>query len=371
MTSRKRDAVVQRMELDTSPAARPRAPAATAPPDALELPGGAAPPRRRNWLGWLLALAILLSCAFLVDLRQLARTLLELTPATIAGLLLLATADRLLMGWKWGLLLRIVGVRTPMARLIRIFYQANLSGAFLPSHVGGDLLRAWWAIQAGGQRYPVLASLVVERLLGLIAAVNWTLLGGTVHAVTTLPGPASRWLAADLAGGLLANAGFALLLSGRLHGAVLARLERHRAKRPLRLLHRLYAACAAFAGARRALAANLGLTLLEQALQMGLILAIARSIVVEAEPTAFLAASTLFLLAVRVPIAPDGWGTGELAAIGAFALVGVDATQAFTISLIAHLIPILALSPGLLFLLRPQRNGAGLSPPLRDPTVPS
>lgn len=46
------------------------------------------------------------------------------------------------MGYKWARLLRIVGVRTPMPRLIRIFYQANLSGVFLPSHVGGDLLRA-------------------------------------------------------------------------------------------------------------------------------------------------------------------------------------------------------------------------------------
>ena len=61
-----------------------------------------------------------------------------MTPAELAGLLLLATTDRLLMGFKWGRLLRIVGVRTPMSQLIRIFYQANLSGVFLPSHVGGD-----------------------------------------------------------------------------------------------------------------------------------------------------------------------------------------------------------------------------------------
>ena len=85
---------------------------------------------------------------------------------------------------------------------------------------------------------------------------------------------------------------------------------------------------------------------------MALILAIALSIGVPVEPVAFLAASTLYLLAVRVPIAPDSWGTGELAAIGAFALVGIETTQAFTISLIAHVIPMLALSPGLLFLLR-------------------
>jgi hypothetical protein len=89
---------------------------------------------------------------------------------------------------------------------------------------------------------------------------------------------------------------------------------------------------------------------------MALILAIALSIGVAVQPVALLAASTVYLLAVRVPIAPDGWDTGELAAIGAFGLVGVDATQAFTISLIAHTVPMLALSPGLVFLLGPRRQ---------------
>ena len=209
------------------------APAAAPRPAAMNLTGQSLPVRRRNWLGWGLALLILLSCAFLVDLRQLGRALLTLTPGAITGLLLLATADRLLMGYKWGRLLRIVGVRTPMPRLIRIFYRANLSGVFLPSHVGGDLLRAWWAVQATGLRYPIFASLVVERVLGLIAAVNWALLGGTVYAVATLPGPASRWFGAGLAAALAANACFALLLSDRLHAVVLAQLDRHRGTRPL------------------------------------------------------------------------------------------------------------------------------------------
>ena len=343
-------------------ATRPGAPPS---PDGAEGPAKDTPvvaARRHNWLGWALALAILLSCALLIDPRQLGRALLAATPAELAGLLLLATTDRLLMGFKWGRLLRIVGVRTPMSQLVRIFYQANLSGVFLPSHVGGDLLRAWWAMQATGLRYPVFASLVVERVLGLIGAVNWALLGASVYAATFLPGPAWHWAGAGLAGALVANAGFACLLNERLHALVLAWLNRRRGSRPLRLLRGLYAACATFAGERRALAVNLGLTLIEQALQMALILAIALSIGVAVQPVALLAASTVYLLAVRVPIAPDGWGTGELAAIGAFGLVGVDATQAFTISLIAHTVPMLALSPGLVFLLGPRRQPPATMP---------
>jgi hypothetical protein len=57
------------------------------------------------------------------------------------------------------------------------------------------------------------------------------------------------------------------------------------------------------------------------------------------------------MLLVRIPIAPDGWGVGELSAIGIYSLIGVGATEAFTVSLVAHVIPVLALTPGLLFLL--------------------
>jgi len=45
----------------------------------------------------------------------------------------------------------------------------------------------------------VFASLVVERALGLIGAVNWALLGASVYAATFLPGPAWRWAGAGLA----------------------------------------------------------------------------------------------------------------------------------------------------------------------------
>jgi uncharacterized membrane protein YbhN (UPF0104 family) len=85
---------------------------------------------------------------------------------------------------------------------------------------------------------------------------------------------------------------------------------------------------------------------------MLLICSIAVSIGVQAEPIAFAAATALYMLVVRVPIAPDGWGVGELAAIGIFSLIGVGATEAFTVSLIAHVIPMLALTPGFVLLLQ-------------------
>jgi uncharacterized protein (TIRG00374 family) len=314
----------------------------------------AAPAKRgrgRRWLGWALALLILVSCALFVDLQELLSGLARLGPGEVALLLLIATADRALMGYKWALLLRIVGVRLPIWRVIRFFYQASFSGVFLPSHVGGDLLRAYWVMEQSGAKHPVLASLVMERLLGLISAVNWAIFGGVALAAVLYPERAWLWCGAGLLAAAGANLAFALGLSDRVHGFVLGRLGRYQGRKLVRLLHDFYAAYATFGTDRPALLLNALLTMLEQALQMALVYAIAVAIGLSVEPLAFLAATTLYMLIMRVPIAPDGWGVGELTAIGVYALIGIDATQAFSISVIGHIIPMLALTPGFIFLL--------------------
>ena len=316
----------------------------------------------RRWVGWVLAAAILLGCLFLVDLRQLREVLLGLTPAEIAILIMISTADRLLMGYKWGLLLRLAGTHLPIRRCIRIFYQANFSGTFLPSHVGGDVLRAWWVIEDGGDGHVAAASLLAERLLGLAAAINWALLGGTVFAISVLPEMTWLWILGGVAGAIVANACFVGLLNTRLHAGLLGLLARFRSNRVIAMLHRFASACAEFGAHSRGLAINFVLSVLEQALQMLLICSIAVAIGIKADPIAFAAGTALYMLLVRVPVAPDGWGVGELAAIWVFGLIGVGPTEAFTVGLVGHVIPMLAVSPGLLFLLQWRATGRDLEP---------
>lgn len=314
----------------------------------------AAPARRRNWLGWALALFILVSCTFFIDLGELWTSLQKLSLVELMFLVLLSTADRALMGYKWGVLLRIANINLPMWRVIRFFYQGSFSGVFLPSHVGGDLLRAWWVIEASGVKHPVFASLVVERLIGLISAVNWAVLGGVVYGCVVMPAMGWAWILLGVLAATGANLVFMAVLSSRMHGFVLDRLGRYRRLKPVRLLHDFYEAYAGFSKDPRRLALNALLTVVEQALQMSLFYAIALSIDVPTDFVSFFAAATLFTLIWRLPVAPDGWGVSELTAIGIFGLIGISATDAFMISVIGHIIPMLALSPGFLFLLQRQ-----------------
>ena len=150
----------------------------------------------------------------------------------------------------------------------------------------------------------------------------------------------------------------ALSLSGRVHGPALRRLGRPGGLGLAGALHRLGTAYAGFGRDPRALLPAAALTVAEHGAQVGFVLAAALSLGVGAGPAALLAATAVYLLVARLPLAPDGWGVAELGAIGAFGLVGVAPAEAFSLSLVGRVVPLLALAPGgvLLLLAAPGRR---------------
>jgi glycosyltransferase 2 family protein len=307
---------------------------------------------RGRWLGWALAGLILAGCLLVVRPRDVIEALGRLSGRELATLLLIATANRLLTGLKWGLLLRLLGVRLPLARAVRLFYQAAFAGALMPVPVGGDLLRAYWVGRGEDATPEAVASLVAERLLGLLSTLNWALLGGTALAVRLVPDHA--WLLAGFCvpAALAADVGFALSLSGRVRGFVLGRLERLGGG-PLR---RFGAALAGLGRDRRGLLLNAGLTFVEHGLQILLLYAAALSLDVAAGPVAFGAAAAVQQFFVHLPVTPDGLGVAELGAIGVLGLVGVTPAVAVSLSLVTRAVMLLAMTPGAMFLLAERRG---------------
>jgi uncharacterized membrane protein YbhN (UPF0104 family) len=276
---------------------------------------------------------ILLGCVLFVDLDDVVQTLRRLTPIELAALLLIATADRLLMGYKWALLLRVAGVSTPTPRVIRYFYQANFAGSFMPSHVGRDVLRAWWVMRDSGVSNPVFASLLVERVLGFAAAVNWAILGGTIFLCHIEPGHVFRWVALGLLAAAVANTAFIPSSSAPVTASCSGSAEPSRVPRRQQA-PRVRRGVRRFGAQPRHLALNALLTVVEQGLQMLLYLGIAGASTPCRRSFPSWRRRPCSRLVVRLPIAPDGWGVGELAAIGAYGLVGVSAAEAFSVSAI-------------------------------------
>jgi len=316
----------------------------------------AGPRSRRNWLGWGLALFILVGCAIFLDLGEVIAIVAGVHPAALVGILALMTVDRVLMAWKWTLLLRVVGVNLPLSTIVRYYYQGTLSGTFMPSMLGGDLLRAHWVAQASGVTHPVFAALLMERMIGFLSAINWGILGAVIFACIVYEQRLWTWVALGGAGSLLLILTFFLSLHATVHGTVLAGLRFFGQSRVLGLLHRLYEAYSRFGSAQLVVAQNIALTIGEQLLQMTIFLLVARSLEIDVGVALFLALAAIHILINRIPISPDGWGVMELTAIGLFGLIGIGPEAAFSLTFLSHVLNTVVVLPGFWFLLQRRRH---------------
>jgi uncharacterized protein (TIRG00374 family) len=85
--------------------------------------------------------------------------------------------DRLFMSWKWTLLLNVVNIRLNQFMAFKIYYVSSFMGYAIPFGVGPDVIR-FLKLKIKGLNGPkVLASIVIERILGIVATSLMVLMG--------------------------------------------------------------------------------------------------------------------------------------------------------------------------------------------------
>lgn len=77
------------------------------------------------------------------------------------------------VGWtlgvlRWRGLLASIGVRVPALRLFRALLVASFFNHFLPSTIGGDVVRGWWLGRDVGSTSRSLTVVGLDRLMGLL-----------------------------------------------------------------------------------------------------------------------------------------------------------------------------------------------------------
>ena len=95
--------------------------------------------------------------------------------------------------WRWLLLLRAAGMKVSVRDVTRLFLVSSFVGSFLPAGVGGDAARAWGLSQLTTKLGDALASVVVDRVLGVLALAA---MGAVGLAVAAPGGATGRVLAA-------------------------------------------------------------------------------------------------------------------------------------------------------------------------------
>jgi uncharacterized membrane protein YbhN (UPF0104 family) len=124
--------------------------------------------------------------------------------AWLAAALLLYLGNVLASVWRWRLLLDTQGVRVGGRALLGSYLVATFFNNFLPSNIGGDVIRIRDTARPAGSR--TLATMVVltDRVLGLMALVFVAAIGASAIAGMTAHGASPPWATWLWAGFLLA-----------------------------------------------------------------------------------------------------------------------------------------------------------------------
>jgi uncharacterized protein (TIRG00374 family) len=321
----------------------------------------------KTWLRLLVTLAL---CAalliYVVDLRDVASTLLRCDPVWALIAIIALTVDRMLMSYKWGLLLAIRGYRIGFARQLMVYCSAMMWGLALPSTVGADGIRVMLVRRFGVRVDDTLATILVERGIGFVCALFTALAGVLILRTQVDLSPAFDSML--LLGGLAllgASAIVAFSFSRRALTTMLRLLPRRfAAGRVAQLLTRLHDAYRSLAVDRPRLLMFGVLTLLEQILMIMCYGLTAVALGIEFNAVFLFAAVPLAILISRLPISIDGIGVYEGIFIGIMTLGGVRPEDSLAISLAMRALQVIVWLPWWLMMAVETKN-------IRPPGEPS
>src|SRR5437588_4953517 len=138
--------------------------------------------------------SILLAILFSkIDAARLADTAKRASVAWLAAALGIYAVNVFASVWRWRLLLDAQEIDVSTRTLIGSFLVALFFNNFLPSNIGGDVIRIRDTARPAGSK--TLATIVVltDRAIGLMGLVLVAAMGATVAEGATGHGPAPIW----------------------------------------------------------------------------------------------------------------------------------------------------------------------------------
>jgi len=299
-----------------------------------------------TWIknGWRFILKLSFSLAliglvlFFVDFREVGKIIINLDPLYLLAAIGLIFLDRALMAYKWDLLLKAVDIRIPVFHLFRIYIIAPLSGIILPSTIGGDVFRLYCLSRYKVSNSAVFASIVIERVIGLIAILllaSFSLgLGFYFMKDTQFNFTMISWVLLIC---FIAVVGVIVMLLSRGLGGFIDNLASRFAAYPfIGKLNRIYVLCGSYGNHLITLGTVFIWTLVEQMAPIIGNFLLIKAFHINVSFLELVIIIPLIILAIRLPISLDGIGVQEGLYLALFGLVGVSASEAFLLSTVYY-----------------------------------
>ena len=292
----------------------------------------------------LISVALLAVLFWKIGAGELLNTLRGASPLWLAVGAVFVLAAMAVSAWKWQLLLRAQGIRQSVLTLFGTYLVGLFFNNFLPSNIGGDVVRVHDVAKRSGRASAVTASVIAERLLAGIA-LALTAAGALLFSAqyTAQVGPSIG----------IALLVFAALIALVLAPGVRAWLERVLPEGRARALHRVFEHMNASLRDWRTVAQVLALSFVFQATVVLVAWAGFQAIGVPAP----LGACFLFIPIISaiqlVPVSLNGLGVREGAYVVFFGSIGIGRIEAAAASLLfGILVAVVSLIGGAIFATR-------------------
>ncbi len=241
------------------------------------------------------------------------------------GIVLAALAGHVITASKWRMLLRATGLTAGWLEVLRAHGAGLFANAWLPSIVGGDVVRAGMIKSEKRGLGAVTASLIADRFSDGTGLLAIAVLGAAATPAALLgPAKAILWVT----GGALGLVVVSTALAVRYLSLTNVRGKLGEA------LRKLHAAAERLIGRGVTIAWAVVLAMVVQGFFVGLNILVAKALGITLPPVAWFALWPLAKLAAFLPISLGGIGVRETALVALLAPLGVDPTLAVAHSLV-------------------------------------
>jgi len=252
---------------------------------------------------------------------------------------------------RWWMLLRVSGHTLSFFGALRAVMIGYFFNQTLPTSVGGDAYRVWYAYRVGMHLGEAFSSVIIDRLIALAALLVICVLG-MPWIFNLIGGGRASWAVVTLVVAGVAGLGFVVLLE-----RLPVRWNHWRMVRGLvRLGSQLRNVFANF----RIAVATIAISALGHLIAAMLVALIGFAVRIPLSLTDCLLLVPLVMLIAMVPISIAGWGVREGAMVVAFGFVGIAPSDAFLLSLLFGLTLLVASLPGGLLWLADRKHSKGL-----------
>jgi uncharacterized protein (TIRG00374 family) len=286
-----------------------------------------------------------------IDLSAFRERVASMNPAWLALALLVYAAQQMIGVWRWDRLLRAQHIEVERKKLAESIWVSMFFNNFLPSNIGGDVVRITDTAREAGSKTLATTVVLVDRAIGLTALMVVAAVGAFVLWLAGIYVPGSRWLWLSCI--VLVLAAIFVIAMPDFVGHLLAPLRALNKPWVTERAQRLEEAVMRFGKARGVVAGAFGAAIVVQLAIVAFYLLTAKGLSV---PLPTLLGAVLIPLSLAVQMAPisiNGFGVREAVFAFFFGRFGLPPDAAVALSLVSTgMVMGLSLVGGLLFVKR-------------------